>query len=86
VPFSVDFYRITYSPPLGALNITRTSIYHIHFNHLLVTLLLNYLGTRTFTVTSKRHTDQHSQYSNASTHPTEHIEGVSLITMPFILV
>ena len=55
---------------------------------------------RTFTVTSKRHIDklsfignnyligfyQHSQYSNASTHPREHVEGVSLITMPFILV
>ncbi|PWZ33103.1 hypothetical protein Zm00014a_042562 [Zea mays] len=63
-------------------DITRTNIYHIHFNHLLVTLLLNYLGTHTFTVTSKHHTDkfsltgnnhligfyQHSQYSNASTH------------------
>jgi hypothetical protein len=31
--------------------ITRTSIYHIHFNNLLVTLLLNYLSTRKFVMT-----------------------------------
>jgi hypothetical protein len=79
---------------------TRTSIYHLHFYPFLVTLLLNYLGTHTFTVTSKYHTDkltlignicliwfyQHSQYSNASRHARAHTESNSLITLLIILI
>jgi hypothetical protein len=32
VPFSVDFYRITYSPPLGALNWYQSHTLHLGTN------------------------------------------------------
>jgi hypothetical protein len=45
-------------------DITSTRIYYVHLYPFLVIILLNYLGTRAFTVTSKRHADKLTSIGN----------------------